>query len=78
MLATGEVGSIDVIAARTGSERTHVGRTLKLAFLSPDLTRNILEGRQPSGLTLTRLLDADLPLAWGDQPAFLQALAQSA
>ena len=30
-----------------------------------------------SEVTLTRLLDADLPLAWGDQPAFLQALARA-
>jgi site-specific DNA recombinase len=77
MLATGDAESIDVIATRTGSERTHVGRTLKLAFLSPDLIRNFLEGRQPPGLSLAQLLDADLPLIWRDQPAFVQALAQT-
>jgi hypothetical protein len=77
-LVSGEVESIDVIATRIESERTHVGRTLRLAFLSPDLTRDLLEGRQPTGLTLVQLLNAGLPLAWGDQPAFLQALAQSA
>jgi hypothetical protein len=57
---------------------THVGRTLRLAYLSPDLTRDLLNGRQPAGLTLAQLLNADLPLAWRDQPAFLQALAQPA
>ncbi len=78
MLVSGQAESIDAIAARAGSERTHVGRTLKLAFLSPDLTKLILKGRQPSGLSLARLLDADLPLSWRDQSGFLQNLAQSA
>ena len=77
MLLSGEAQSIDTIAARAGSERTHVGRVLKLAFLSPELTRSILEGRQPSGLRLAQLLDADLPLAWHHQPAFLEALAEA-
>jgi site-specific DNA recombinase len=42
-----------------------------LAFLAPDIQRSILEGVQPSGLTLSRLLDADLPLAWDKQREFL-------
>ena len=46
--------------------------------ISPDMTRLILEGRQPSGLSLARLLDADLPLSWREQPGFLRDLAQSA
>ena len=69
--------SIDAIAASTGSERTHVGRTLKLAFLSPELTEEILNGRQLPGLSLAKLLDADLPLSWQVQPNFVQALAVS-
>jgi len=57
--------------------RTHVGRMLKLAFHSPDLIRLILEGRQPPGLRLAQLLDANLPLAWDHQPAFLETLAEA-
>ena len=59
MLLSGEAKFIDAIAVRTGTERTHVGRTLKLAFLSPDLTQDILAGHQPLGLRLAQLLDAD-------------------
>lgn len=78
MLLSGEAESIDAIATRVGSERTHIGRTLKLAFLSPALTEAILDGRQPAGLSLAQLLDADLPISWQAQPAFIQTLAGSA
>jgi site-specific DNA recombinase len=42
-------------------------RILRLAFLSPHLQRAILEGRQPRGLTLARLIDSDIPLLWSEQ-----------
>lgn len=61
-MATGEAASIATMADELGIERTHGGRTLKLDFLSPDAIRAILDGRQPRGLTLARLQDADLPL----------------
>jgi site-specific DNA recombinase len=78
MMIEGEGESVEALAVRTGLERTRVWRTLKLAFLSPALMRGILEGRHPSGMSLTRLLDADLPLLWRDQPDFLTDLAKSA
>ena len=41
---------------------------LRLAYLAPDITRDILEGRQPPGLTAAKLTeDADLPIAWPEQ-----------
>ncbi|WP_324751003.1 recombinase family protein [Sphingomonas sp. LY54] len=43
----------------------------KLALLAPDIQRSILEGLQPSGLTLGRLLDVDLPLRWDEQRQLL-------
>lgn len=43
-------------------------RLARLAFLSPDIVRAILEGRQPSSLTPRRLMKlAALPLGWGEQ-----------
>lgn len=42
-------------------------RSLRLAFLAPDIQRAILEGRQPQGLTLARLIESDIPLLWSDQ-----------
>jgi hypothetical protein len=42
-----------------------------LAFLAPSIQRAILDGRQPAGLSLHHLLDADLPLVWDDQARLL-------
>jgi len=40
---------------------------LRLAFLAPDLQRDILAGRQPRSLNLERLRKMDIPLAWAEQ-----------
>lgn len=45
----------------------HRRRLVRLAFLAPDLQRAILTGTQPAGLTLTRLLEQDMPLDWREQ-----------
>ena len=47
---------------------SYAAMLLRLTFLAPDITRAILEGRQPSGFTAQRLVThAALPLAWPDQ-----------
>ena len=46
---------------------------LRLAFLAPDLQTQILEGRQPAGLTLQRFIACELPPVWDDQRRFLAA-----
>jgi hypothetical protein len=39
-----------------------------LTFLAPDITRAILEGRQPGGFTAQKLVSqAALPLTWAEQ-----------
>lgn len=40
---------------------------LRLAFLAPDLQRDILAGRQPEELTLERLVRGDIPPEWDKQ-----------
>jgi DNA invertase Pin-like site-specific DNA recombinase len=40
---------------------------LRLAFLAPDLQRDILAGHQPAGLNLERLIKTTIPIAWSDQ-----------
>ncbi len=45
----------------------HQRRLVRLAFLSPDLQQCILDGRQPQGLTLARLIDTEIPLSWEAQ-----------
>jgi site-specific DNA recombinase len=44
-------------------------RLLCLAFLAPDIQRDILEGRQPAGLSLQRLILGGIPASWDDQRA---------
>lgn len=46
---------------------------IRLAFLAPALKRQILEGRQPGGLTLQRLMTTPIPLAWSAQQALYRA-----
>ena len=63
-------GSVTLDAA---PDMIRARRLLRLAFLAPDLQRAILEGRQPSDLTLARLLDSDIPLLWSEQRRFFAA-----
>ena len=42
-------------------------RILQLAFLAPDIQRDIIVGRQPAHLNLERLTQMVLPLAWSAQ-----------
>jgi hypothetical protein len=57
----------------SSSTTTSVGRwpqcaAFRLAYLAPDITCAILEGRQPPGLTFAKLTAAaGLPLAWPEQ-----------
>ena len=67
MLIDCKVHSIEELALRLGLDRGHVGLTLKLAYLSPTLTRAILHGEQPSALIISRVLNADLPPSWRAQ-----------
>jgi site-specific DNA recombinase len=64
-----------VLLAHASAPATHHRRQLaRLAFLAPDLQQMILQGRQPSGLTLRTLLKSELPLAWADQRAWVEGL----
>ena len=40
---------------------------LRLAFLAPDIQRDILAGLQPPDLNLERLGNLAIPLAWSEQ-----------
>lgn len=40
---------------------------MALAFLAPDIQKAILTGRQPAGLSFTKILAEGVPLAWADQ-----------
>ncbi len=60
------------IAESEGVHHSYVSRLIRLAFLSPEITEDILDGRQPLGLTAAKLMQVSrLPLDW---PAQRQAL----
>jgi hypothetical protein len=60
---------------RAGRQRPLPDETAATAqpapFLSPELIKAILQGRQPVELTATRLTELDLPLDWTDQHSLL-------
>jgi site-specific DNA recombinase len=47
---------------------SYVALLLRLTFLAPDITRAILEGRQPGGFTTQQLVThRALPFGWPEQ-----------
>jgi hypothetical protein len=71
----GEVQSLREIAEREGLDKPRVTRQIRLAFLSPTLVRRILDGLQPTGLTVKALTrEINLPLDWADQEDLFTSL----
>ncbi len=68
-LETGNVRSVAALARDEKLCPIYTRSILPLAFLAPDLTERILQGRQPRTLTLTALLAEPLPLDWAGQRA---------
>ena len=55
-----------------GISRTYLTRMARLAFLSPEITTAILDGRQPVQLMAARLFRlTDRPLDWSEQRKIL-------
>lgn len=55
------------IAVATGHAESYIRTRSQLAFLSPAIQSAILEGRQPTNLTLERIIRKPLPLDWDAQ-----------
>jgi len=55
------------IAKDMNMDKRHVWRTLRMAFLAPDIQFSILSGTQPRGLLLKDLLYQVVPTSWVDQ-----------
>ena len=69
-LLAGRGASLELIAGRENVNSSYATRLLRLTFLSPEIVRQILDGRHPPTLTARRLLvDTRLPLVWKDQLA---------
>lgn len=67
-LLSGKTTPIQQITDREGLRSGSVSRVLPLAWLAPDITAAILEGRQPPQLTAKFLRNlSELPLDWAEQ-----------
>ena len=72
-LLKGDRRSLREIARHEGVNESYVGHLLDLAFLSPEIVANVLEGRQPAWLTGTKLKSlCPLPLDWDQQHELMQ------
>ena len=59
--------SVPTLAAEQGRCRVRMMKVAKLVCLDPYIVTAIVEGRQPLNLSPSKLLAADLPLAWPEQ-----------
>jgi len=66
LLESGAYPSIDTLAAALKLDRSYVGRILRLTLLAPDIIQAILQGTEPSGLSLEKLTKA-FPDEWEEQ-----------
>jgi hypothetical protein len=67
-LISGGGASLREIARRESVENSYFTRLVRLTYLAPDITKAILDGRQPPGLTASRLMrDTRFPLDWKEQ-----------
>lgn len=68
-LVHGAGQSLDTIAAQEGIGGSYFTRVARLAWLAPGITKAILDGRQPTGVTAARLLreSRHLPVDWTAQ-----------
>ena len=62
------------IAKADGSSKRRVQHMIDLAFLAPDLVRDVLEGKQPLGFTSDWCKSRTLPSDWQEQRALLASL----
>ena len=66
LLDDGRYASISEMAAAEKIERGYLGTLLRLTLLAPEMVEAILNGRQPEGVTLPRLLEG-VSSGWGEQ-----------
>ena len=65
-IENGEFGSVTELARHLDMDNSYVVRILKLTTLAPDIIEAILNGEEPSGLSLARLIRT-FPMDWERQ-----------
>jgi hypothetical protein len=72
MLMTEGGKSMRKIAGEAGVSSSWFTRMFRLSFLAPEITKMILQGRQPPGLTANRIMQTGrLASSWNEQKAQL-------
>ncbi|WP_431285055.1 hypothetical protein ACQW02_09775 [Humitalea sp. 24SJ18S-53] len=67
-LIADDSASLTEFAEREELSKSYITRLARIAYLSPRIVSQILEGQQPPGLTAQALmLDTRLPLDWQQQ-----------
>ena len=66
LLESGEFATIAELAEREGIAPSYMTRVLRLTLLAPDVVEAILDGRQGSDATLSKLLEP-FPAEWRSQ-----------
>jgi site-specific DNA recombinase len=62
------------ISRETGTSKRRIQQMLDLAFLAPDIIREVMEGRQPLGYTSDWCLRHELPSGWRVQRDLIATL----
>jgi hypothetical protein len=71
LLESGAVRSIAEIARANKVDGSYVSRMLDLTLLAPDIIEAIMDGKEPSGLSLAILTKKQIPLVWKEQRQYL-------
>ena len=66
LLESGVYSTVAEIAAAEKINPSYVSRMLRLTLLAPGIVETIIDGRQPGGLTLAKLMKP-FPTDWYDQ-----------
>jgi hypothetical protein len=74
LLESGVYGTIEELVAAEKINSSYVSRVLRLTLLAPDIVEAILDGRQPTEMTLAMLMEP-FPNAWSEQATTLQLKA---
>ena len=72
MLEGGSYATVRDIAETEKINESYVSRLVRLTLLAPDIIETIVDGRQPSTMTLATLM-ARWPTRWDEQQAKLRA-----
>ncbi len=65
-ILSGEVPNQRALAIQTGFDKRYISRIIPLAFLAPDITEAILDGKQHPNLSLEKCVN-EIPFEWSQQ-----------